>query len=388
MAKKTTRSARGKSRPTTTVGDVCAALQQIAPLELAQGWDNVGLLAGDRTAPVRRMLLCIDLTPPVAREAVRGRYDLVMAYHPPIFKPVPRLTAQDAGPESAVFRCITAGIAVYSTHTALDAAEGGTNDVIAGFCDITATEPLDFSPSPRPAEVKIIVFIPADCTDAVADAMFAAGAGHIGEYRKCSYRLDGRGTFLGSAATNPAVGRKQRFETVAETRLEMVCPEPAVPRVLAAMRAAHPYESRPAMSFRCWANRCGASGEPGNCRAQSACPGLAAKLKRATGGGRRSDRRQCPATPEAGDHPGRSSWQLALYRPPGSGRRDHHRGDSPSRRPQHPALRGLCHRPGTLDQRATGAGPDGRTPAGCAARIAGGGQPVRPRTAGRLLTAA
>jgi hypothetical protein len=82
MAKKTTRSARGKSRPTTTVGDVCAALQQIAPLELAQGWDNVGLLAGDRTAPVRRMLLCIDLTPPVAREAVRGRYDLVMAYHP------------------------------------------------------------------------------------------------------------------------------------------------------------------------------------------------------------------------------------------------------------------------------------------------------------------
>jgi dinuclear metal center YbgI/SA1388 family protein len=285
MAKKTTRSARGKSRPTTTVGDVCAALQQIAPLELAQGWDNVGLLAGDHTAPVRRMLLCIDLTPPVAREAVRGRYDLVMAYHPPIFKPVPRLTAQDAGPESAVFRCITAGIAVYSTHTALDAAEGGTNDVIAGFCDITATEPLEFSPSPRPAEVKIIVFIPADCTDAVADAMFAAGAGHIGEYRKCSYRLDGRGTFLGSAATNPAVGRKQRFETVAETRLEMVCPEPAVPRVLAAMRAAHPYEEPACDVFPLLGEPVRGIGRTGQLPRSISLSGLAAKLKRATGAG-------------------------------------------------------------------------------------------------------
>jgi dinuclear metal center YbgI/SA1388 family protein len=222
--------------------DLCVALGQIAPRQLAQSWDNIGLLAGDLDAPVRKALLCIDLTRPVTDEAIRGKFDLVVAYHPPIFKPISSLTAQSGGPEAAVFRCITAGIAVYSLHTALDAAEGGTNDVIAGLCGIKQTEPLEFLYAGDGNAVKFVVFVPGENLEAVAAAMFTAGAGQIGDYSKCSYRLEGTGTFLGSDATNPTVGAKGRFETVAETRLEMVCALQAVPQVHAAMVRAHPYE--------------------------------------------------------------------------------------------------------------------------------------------------
>lgn len=224
------------------LADLVATLAELAPLHLAQSWDNVGLLAGDSASAVRKALLCIDLTPPVVDEAIAAKVDLVIAYHPPIFKPVNRLTAQASGPEAGVYRCIAAGVAIYSLHTALDAAEGGTNDVIAEFCGISHTEPLEYTFPNADNLAKFVVFVPADKVDAVAEAMFAAGAGHIGEYSQCSYRLEGTGTFLGSDAANPAVGRKGRLETVAETRLEMVCGLRQVPQVHAAMRAAHPYE--------------------------------------------------------------------------------------------------------------------------------------------------
>ncbi len=225
-----------------TLGEVCEAFGEIAPLELAQSWDNVGLLAGDTSQSVRKVLFCIDLTPVVADEAIAKSVDAVMAYHPPIFKPVSRLTAQSGGPEAAVFRCIAKGIAIYSMHTALDAAEGGTCDVIAGFCGIADTLPLEYLDTVGASECKVVVFVPAESVEAVANTMSAAGAGVIGEYTKCSYRLDGYGTFLGSDASNPAVGKAGQYERVEEIRLEMVCPKQKIPQVCDALAAAHPYE--------------------------------------------------------------------------------------------------------------------------------------------------
>lgn len=132
--------ARKKGR---SVDDLCDALQHIAPLELAQKWDNVGLLAGDRAAPVKRVMLCIDLMPAVVSEALRRKADLVVAYHPPLFKPITRLVLPSEGMEAGLMRCIARGVAVYSPHTALDVAEGGTNDVLAHHCDVLDPEPLE-----------------------------------------------------------------------------------------------------------------------------------------------------------------------------------------------------------------------------------------------------
>jgi dinuclear metal center YbgI/SA1388 family protein len=124
------------------VDDACAALAQIAPLDLAQSWDNVGLLAGDRRAPVRRLLLCIDMMPAVVREAKRRRADLVVAYHPPLFRPISRLVAPSEKMETGVLQCIAMGAAVYAMHTALDAADAGANDVLAKLVGLSDLEPL------------------------------------------------------------------------------------------------------------------------------------------------------------------------------------------------------------------------------------------------------
>lgn len=226
----------------STIHDFCRAMDDIAPLRLAQDWDNVGLLVGDHNAPLRAAMLCIDLTPPVVDEAIANQVDCVMAYHPPIFKPIPRITVPARGTEAAVFRCLQSGVAVYSTHTAMDAAEGGTNDVIASHCGITQNEPLEYVDDTTRDACKLVVFVPAAEADALADVMFAAGAGHIGDYSKCSYRLAGEGTFFGGEGTAPTIGQAGRFERAAETRLETIVPTSKLPQVLQAMTAAHSYE--------------------------------------------------------------------------------------------------------------------------------------------------
>ena len=225
-----------------TVADVRAALDEIAPPALAQSWDNVGLILGDPAAIVRRVLLCIDLTPKVVQEAIRGKFDFAVAYHPSIFKPIQRLRADSAQTDASVFQCARAGIAIYSPHTALDAADGGTNDVLAAIAGVRDPRPLEYADTPGAPRCKLVAFVPAADVDRVADALFDAGAGRIGEYEKCSYRVSGRGTFFGGPSTKPTRGVRGRIENVDEVRLETVVPSDRIPHAIAALRIAHPYE--------------------------------------------------------------------------------------------------------------------------------------------------
>jgi len=217
-------------------------METIAPTALAQEWDNVGLLAGDLQAAVRRVMLTIDLTGPVVDEAVRRKIDLILSYHPPIFKPIRSLRAPGCGMESLVFWCIRKGVAIYSPHTALDAADGGTNDALAQLCGIYQTEPLEYVDAPKPDECKFVVFVPPQHLEKVADAIFEAGAGQIGDYSRCSFRTPGEGTFFGGRTTNPAVGHRGRMESVEEVRLESLVRTTDLPKVIHAMRLVHPYE--------------------------------------------------------------------------------------------------------------------------------------------------
>ncbi len=274
--------AKSITKHPSTVSEVCSALESIAPRRLAQKWDNIGLLAGDADAPVSKALLCIDLTPEVATEAIKAGANFLMAYHPPIFKPVSRLTAQSGGPEAAIFRCIANGIAVYSTHTALDAADGGTNDVIANLCGITETDPLEYTPRGA-ADCKIVTFVPAKDVESVASAMFKQGAGRIGDYEQCSYRISGQGTFFGTDSTNPSTGKRGRLEHVDEVRLEVVCPQSRVPQVTAAMCAAHPYEEVAYDVYPTQAHMERGIGRVGQLPRPVALETLARKLKQATG---------------------------------------------------------------------------------------------------------
>jgi dinuclear metal center YbgI/SA1388 family protein len=211
-------------------------LESIAPTHLAEEWDNVGLLVGDPGRDVSRVMLAIDYTAAVADEAWQQKCELVIAYHPPIFKPLKRLTADDL-----IFQALQRGTAIYSPHTALDVAEGGTNDVLADAIGLISRQPLRMIQG-KPNQLKLVTFVPSAAVEKVADALFEAGAGRIGPYTHCSFRSDGTGTFFGQAGTNPAIGQAGRLERAAEVKLETIVPLSKVAAVLAALRANHPYE--------------------------------------------------------------------------------------------------------------------------------------------------
>jgi dinuclear metal center YbgI/SA1388 family protein len=222
-----------------TVAEIAQYLEQMAPSRLAADWDNVGLLLGDRSAAVERIMTCLTVTPESAREAIAERAGLVVSHHPILFRPIQRLT--NATPEGAMLLSLArAGVAVYSAHTAFDGCPGGINDILAQRLSLTQVQPL--RPALDPRQVKLVVFVPEKDLERVSTALFEAGAGHIGEYRECSFRLSGIGTFFGSAASNPTIGQKGRREEVAEWRLEAVCPEHRLDAIVAAMRKAHSYE--------------------------------------------------------------------------------------------------------------------------------------------------
>jgi dinuclear metal center YbgI/SA1388 family protein len=222
-----------------TVAEIAAALEAFAPTQTAADWDNVGLLLGDPAAPVERLMTCLTVTPDVVEEAVTERANLIVSHHPILFRGAKRLTA-DRGEGRVVLPLARAGIAVYSPHTAFDNCKGGINDSLSARLGVTNAEPL--RPREKPREYKLAVYVPDSDLAKVSDALFAAGAGVIGQYSQCSFRVPGKGTFFGGDETNPTVGQKGRREEADEWRLEVVVPEAMVAAAVRAMRQAHSYE--------------------------------------------------------------------------------------------------------------------------------------------------
>ncbi len=220
------------------VRDLVDVLERLAPLRYAESWDNVGLLVGDPDAEARRVLVTVDYSAAVAKEAREKDVSFVVAYHPPLFAAVKRV------PHEALWAdAIRRGIALYSMHTALDVVRGGTNDVLADVCGVTAEErrPLRMFAG-REGSAKLVTFVPPEDVERVSEALFAAGAGRIGAYSRCSFRGAGTGTFFGEDGAKPVVGEAGRLETAEEVRLETVVPTAQLAAIVRALRASHPYE--------------------------------------------------------------------------------------------------------------------------------------------------
>ena len=211
-------------------------METIAPSRHAESWDNVGLLVGDPQQTISRAIVCIDYTSEVATEAQALGCDAVIAYHPAIFEGLKRLTAG-----SVVFDALRRGLPIYSPHTAWDVAPGGVNDFLMDILAVNSRRALRPAAA-KPTSCKLVVFTPAAAVEKVSQALFAAGAGRIGNYSGCSFRTPGTGTFVGEAGANPAVGQAGRFEQVDELRLETIVPLALLDKVIAALRPAHPYE--------------------------------------------------------------------------------------------------------------------------------------------------
>jgi dinuclear metal center YbgI/SA1388 family protein len=222
-----------------TVGELITALEEWFDPRWAQPWDAVGLVCGDRGDPVERVLLAVDAVPLTVDEALEASAGFLLTHHPLLLTGVHGVPADD--PKGGlVHRMIRGGIAHYVAHTNADVARPGVSDALAARLGLRDVRPL--APQDEPALDKLVVFVPVEKADAVIDALAAAGAGRLGDYDRCAWTTQGIGTFRPNPGARPAIGQVGAVEQVHETRVEMVVPRADRYAVLAALRAAHPYE--------------------------------------------------------------------------------------------------------------------------------------------------
>ncbi|HAU32695.1 MAG: NGG1p interacting factor 3 protein, NIF3 [Desulfotomaculum sp. 46_296] len=214
-------------------------IENFAPLNLAEEWDNPGLQIGDPGLKINRILLCLDVDEKACDEAVQAGVQLIISHHPLLFKPVKQiLTNTPAG--ALLAKCLCSGLVVYSAHTNLDNARGGVNDELAKRLGLVNTKVL--RPGQTENYLKLVVFVPPDHADGVRRAVSHAGAGWIGNYSECTFQTQGTGTFRPLEGSDPFIGKVGELEKVDEVRLETILPAGRAKDVINAMCGAHPYE--------------------------------------------------------------------------------------------------------------------------------------------------
>jgi dinuclear metal center YbgI/SA1388 family protein len=220
------------------LADVIEVLDEAYPPRLAQSWDSVGLVCGDPDDALDSVTVAVDATPAVVDEVPDA--GLLLAHHPLLLRGVDTVAAST--PKGAlVHRLIRTGRSLFTAHTNADSASPGVSDALAQALGLTVDGVLE--PLSAAADLdKWVIYVPRENAEAVRAAVFGAGAGHIGDYSHCSWSVSGIGQFLPHDGATPAVGSVGTVERVDEDRFEVVAPARARAAVLAAMRAAHPYE--------------------------------------------------------------------------------------------------------------------------------------------------
>lgn len=215
--------------------EVVAFLEERFPLSLAEDWDRCGLEVGSLEGPCRTVLVALDCE--LSHIPCLSQIDLLLTHHPLLFRPISEIrTETPLGRKIAAL--LSHGTTLFSLHTPYDVAHGGLGEVLAGYAGLKETKPL----LPRGRLLKLVVFVPIGYEEHVAQAIFSAGAGKIGKYGHCSFRLRGTGTFLPEEGAKPFLGTVGKEEQVEEIRLETVVPAEKVEAVVRAMLSAHPYE--------------------------------------------------------------------------------------------------------------------------------------------------
>jgi len=220
------------------VSDLINLLDRLAPLSLAQPGDNCGLLVGSSSAPVEYILVALELTQAVLAEAEERGCDTILTHHPLLYAPLRSLTESDPR-EQLVRRLIRGDKNLLAWHTNLDAAPKGLAALCAEALGLRNLVPLERAAA---GWYKLVVFIPPDAVPGVSAAVFAAGAGRIGDYRECAYALQGTGWFTPEPQAHPTVGSASVPERTPEVRWETVVPRARVGTVITALVEAHPYE--------------------------------------------------------------------------------------------------------------------------------------------------
>ncbi|MFK7950268.1 MAG: Nif3-like dinuclear metal center hexameric protein [Saprospiraceae bacterium] len=213
-------------------------IEQFAPPAYQESYDNSGLIVGDSNEKITGVILCLDSIEAVIDEAIEKDCNMVIAHHPIVFSGLKRFNGRNYI-ERVVMKAIKNDIAIYACHTNLDNVQAGVNAKIAEKLGLINTKIL----APKSKVIKkLSVYVPVNDADKVRSALFAVGAGRIGNYDEASFNVVGAGTFRANEDANPHVGETGKRHYEAETKIEVIFPFNIQGKVLSAMSKSHPYE--------------------------------------------------------------------------------------------------------------------------------------------------
>ena len=219
--------------------EVMVVLEKLAPLYLAEKWDNVGLMVGDSEAEVNKVLCALDVNEAVVEEAIQSNVDCIISHHPFIFKPMKQLDFSSSQGRT-IKQLITHNIAVYSMHTNYDIAWGGLNDYLAEGLKLQDLKVL--STTYEESFCKVVVYVPVSHVDAVRKVIIEENDATIGQYKGCTFATAGEGSFMPLEGSNPYIGQTSELSLVEEKTISFMVPKSNVKKLIEAIKKVHPYE--------------------------------------------------------------------------------------------------------------------------------------------------
>jgi dinuclear metal center YbgI/SA1388 family protein len=220
------------------IAEIISFLESKAHPSLQEPYDNTGLITGDADWECTGIICSLDAIEDVVKEAIEKKCNLIVSHHPIIFGGLKKINGKNYV-EKTVIRAIKNDIAIYAIHTNLDNVIDGVNGRMAQLLGLQNISIL----SPKPNTLKkLFTFVPVDKAEQVRNAIFSAGGGSIGNYSECSFNEEGEGTFKAGQGTDPYVGDIGNRHTEKELKIEVILPSYLESRIVAALKAAHPYE--------------------------------------------------------------------------------------------------------------------------------------------------
>jgi dinuclear metal center YbgI/SA1388 family protein len=221
-----------------TVKDITNYIEELAPLAYAESFDNVGLLVGSYTTEVSGVLVALDTLENIVDEAIEKNCNLIVSFHPIVFSGLKKFNG-NSYVERVVMKAIKNDIAIYATHTALDNSFKG---VSAKMCEVLGLINFKVLIPQKNNIKKLLTYVPIENANRLRKALFAQGAGNIGNYDSCSFNVEGFGTYRGNENSNPAVGKKGELRSEKEMIIGIIFEKHLEGKILKALYDNHPYE--------------------------------------------------------------------------------------------------------------------------------------------------
>lgn len=220
------------------ISEIIDCIETVAPKSYQENYDNAGLIIGNKSNECTGILICLDSTEAILDEAIQLGFNLIIAHHPIIFSGIKQINGKNYI-ERVIIKAIQHNISIYAAHTNLDNVYAGVNAKIAEKLDIKQYQILQ--PKNKILK-KLYTYVPMAHTQTLLSELFKNGAGQIGNYSECSFKVNGVGTFLPNNDAQPVYGKKNIRNEENEDKIEVLFPAYLETKIIATLKKHHPYE--------------------------------------------------------------------------------------------------------------------------------------------------